>query len=66
MLILVEVRELNNLSPNFAPLSHIIRETRFPNLHIVPWHIRLSAADLELAQAFVNLGLCLFPTEKPR
>jgi chromosome partitioning protein len=39
---------------NFAPLSTVIRETRFPNLHIVPSHLRLSSADLELAQAIDN------------
>ena len=30
------------------------RETRFPSLSFVPSHIRLSGADLELAQAFDN------------
>jgi chromosome partitioning protein len=39
---------------NFAPLSTLIKETRFPNLHFVPSHIRLSSADLELAQAIDN------------
>jgi len=39
---------------NFAPLSTIIRHTRFPNLDFVPSHIRLSSADLELAQAIDN------------
>ena len=39
---------------NFTPLSNIIRETRFPNLYFVPSHIRLSSADLELAQAIDN------------
>lgn len=38
----------------FAPLTNIIRRTRYPNLDIVPSHIRLSSADLELAQAFDN------------
>lgn len=38
----------------FSPLSPIIRETKTDNLHIVPSHIRLSSADLELAQAFDN------------
>jgi chromosome partitioning protein len=39
---------------NFTPIPHIIRETRFPNVSIVPSHIRLSGIDLELAQAFDN------------
>lgn len=38
----------------FSPLSPVIRETRFDNLHFVPSHIRHSTADLELAQAFDN------------
>ena len=37
-----------------APLSTVIMPTRFPNLDIVPSHIRLSSADLELAQALDN------------
>jgi chromosome partitioning protein len=37
-----------------APLSTIVMKTRFPNLDIVPSHIRLSSADLELAQALDN------------
>lgn len=39
---------------NFAPLSTIVRRTRFTNLDFVPSHIRLSSADLELAQAIDN------------
>jgi chromosome partitioning protein len=39
---------------NLAPLSAIIRQTRYPNLDFVPSHIRLSSADLELAQALDN------------
>jgi len=39
---------------NLAPLSTIVRHTLFPNLDIVPSHIRLSSADLELAQALDN------------
>lgn len=39
---------------NFTPLSSLIRETRFPNLDIVPSHIRLSGVDLELATALDN------------
>ena len=38
----------------FAPLPTIIQPTRFPNLHFAPSHIRLSSADLELAQAMDN------------
>lgn len=38
----------------FALLPGIIQETRFRNLHFVPSHIRLSSADLELAQALDN------------
>lgn len=37
-----------------SPLSTIIRKTKFQNLDIVPSHIRLSSADLELAQALDN------------
>lgn len=37
-----------------SPLSTIVRKTRYPNLSIVPSHIRLSSADLELAQALDN------------
>jgi len=37
-----------------SPLSTIIQKTRFPNLNIVPSHIRLSSADLELSQALDN------------
>jgi chromosome partitioning protein len=47
-------KSLYNVIINFAPLVSVTRETRFPNLHIVPSHIRLSGADLELAQAFDN------------
>jgi len=39
---------------NFSPLSGLVRETKLRNLHFVPSHIRLSGADLELAQAFDN------------
>jgi chromosome partitioning protein len=45
---------LYNVIINFAPLSSIIRETRFPSLHFAPSHIRLSGADLELATALDN------------
>jgi chromosome partitioning protein len=37
-----------------SPLSTIIRNTRFQNLYLAPSHIRLSSADLELAQALDN------------
>ena len=47
-------KSLYNSIIQLAPLSTIVRETRFPNLHIVPSHIRLSSADLELAQALDN------------
>ena len=39
---------------SFSPLSPVVRETRFDNLDLVPSHIRLSSADLELAQALDN------------
>lgn len=39
---------------NLAPLFTVVQKTRFPNLDIVPSHIRLSSADLELAQALDN------------
>jgi chromosome partitioning protein len=39
---------------NVSPLSSIIRKTQFHNLHFVPSHIRLTSADLELAQVFDN------------
>jgi chromosome partitioning protein len=39
---------------SFSSLSSVVQETRFDNLHLVPSHIRLSSADLELAQAFDN------------
>ncbi len=47
-------KTLYNVIINFAPLSTIVRNTRFDNLDIAPSHIRLSGADLELAQAFDN------------
>ena len=47
-------KSLYNTILNFAPLSGIIQDTRFNNLSFVPSHIRLSSADLELAQAFDN------------
>jgi chromosome partitioning protein len=47
-------RSLYNVMVNFAPLPGVILESDFPNLHVVPSHIRLSGVDLELAQAFDN------------
>jgi chromosome partitioning protein len=47
-------KTLYNVIITFSPLSPVIQETRFDNLHFVPSHIRLSSADLELAQAFDN------------
>lgn len=47
-------KSLYNSLINLAPLSTVIMHTRFPNLDIVPSHIRLSSADLELAQALDN------------
>ena len=47
-------KSLYNTILNFAPLSEIIQDTKFNNLSFVPSHIRLSSADLELAQAFDN------------
>src|SRR5258706_7771899 len=45
---------LYNVIVKFTPISSVIRKTKFPNLHIVPAHIRLSSIDLELAQVFDN------------
>jgi chromosome partitioning protein len=47
-------KSLYNSIIKLAPLSTIVARTRFPNLDIVPSHIRLSSADLELAQALDN------------
>ncbi len=47
-------KSLYNSLINLAPLSAIIMHTPFPNLDIAPSHIRLSSADLELAQALDN------------
>src|SRR5688572_29587599 len=47
-------KSLYNVMLNFASISGVILETQSPNLHVVPSHIRLSGADLELAQAFDN------------
>ncbi|HUV53522.1 MAG TPA: ParA family protein [Dehalococcoidia bacterium] len=45
---------LYNVIIKFSPLSNVVRKTRFDNLDFAPSHIRLSSADLELAQAFDN------------
>ena len=47
-------KSLYNSIIKLSPLSTIIRKTQFSNLHLVPSHIRLSSADLELAQALDN------------
>jgi len=47
-------KSLYNSIIKLSPLSTIVKPTRFPNLDIVPSHIRLSSADLELAQALDN------------
>src|SRR5258708_18071835 len=47
-------KSLYNVIMKFASLTSVIQETRFANLHFVPSHIRLSSADLELAQALDN------------
>ena len=47
-------QSLFNVLINFAPLSGVIQATKVDNLHMVPSHIRLSSADLELAQALDN------------
>lgn len=47
-------KSLYNVIINFAPLTNVVQPTRFPNLSFVPSHIRLSSADLELAQAMDN------------
>ena len=44
-------KSLYNSLIKLAPRSTIILKTKYPNLDIVPSHIRLSSADLELAQA---------------
>ncbi len=47
-------KSLYNVILKFAPLATVIQKTPFDNLHFVPSHIRLSSADLELAQAMDN------------
>ena len=47
-------KSLYNAIISFSPLTPLIRQSDFDNLEFVPSHIRLSSADLELAQAFDN------------
>ena len=47
-------KSLYNVLIKFAPLQSVVRETKYPNLHFAPSHIRLSGVDLELAQALDN------------
>lgn len=47
-------KTLYNVIIKFAPLGPIVRPTALGNLFFAPSHIRLSSADLELAQAFDN------------
>lgn len=49
-------RSLYSVLINFASISHVVMPTNTPNLDLVPSHIRLSAVDLELAQAIDNRG----------
>ncbi len=47
-------KSLHNAIINLSPLSPLIQSTKLDNLDFVPSHIRLSSADLELAQALDN------------
>lgn len=47
-------KTLHSVIIQFSPLAPIIQQTRFDNLHFVPSHIRLSSADLELANVIDN------------
>jgi chromosome partitioning protein len=47
-------KSLYNVIIRFTSLSNVIQSTKFDNLDFVASHIRLSSADLELAQAFDN------------
>jgi chromosome partitioning protein len=47
-------KSLHHVLINFSPIAPIIQQTQFNNLDFVPSHIRLSSADLELAQAIDN------------
>lgn len=47
-------KSLYNVLMSFVPISSVILETKSPNLHVVPSHIRLSGADVELASAIDN------------
>ncbi len=51
---IAQEKSLYNVIINFSPLAAVIQQTQLNNLHFVPSHIRLSGADLELAQAFDN------------
>jgi len=47
-------KSLYNVIVKLSPLAPVIQATRYDNLYFVPSHIRLSSADLELAQALDN------------
>ena len=47
-------KTLYNVIMKLSPLASVVQTTRFDNLDIVPSHIRLSSADLELANALDN------------
>lgn len=47
-------KSLYQVMVNLVSVSGIILESRFPNLHVAPSHIRLSGVDLELATALDN------------
>lgn len=47
-------KTLYNVLMKFSPIPSVVRLTGCRNLHLVPSHIRLSSADLELAQALDN------------
>jgi chromosome partitioning protein len=47
-------KSLYNVVIKFAPLASVVQKTKVDNLDFAPSHIRLSSADLELAQAFDN------------
>lgn len=51
---IAQEKSLYEVILSFAPLAPIIQPTGYPNLDFVPSHIRLSSADLELAQALDN------------
>lgn len=47
-------KTLYNVLMKFAPIASVVRPTECRNLWLLPSHIRLSGADLELAQALDN------------